>query len=103
MTIKSIQEEVIDEFLLFDDWMQKYEYMIDLGKSLPLINENNKTNDRLIKGCQSKVWLDAQLKNGKINYRRDREISKRFYGWIYPRFIDIITFKHVIRENMPEF
>ena len=49
MTIKSIQEEVIDEFLLFDDWMQKYEYMIDLGKSLPLINENNKTDDRLIK------------------------------------------------------
>ena len=49
MTIKSIQEEVIDEFLLFDDWMQKYEYMIDLGKSLPLIHENNKTDDRLIK------------------------------------------------------
>ena len=68
MTIKSIQEEVIDEFLLFDDWMQKYEYMIDLGKSLPLITEKNKTDDRLIKGCQSKVWLDAQLKNGKINY-----------------------------------
>ena len=73
MTIKSIQEEVIDEFLLFDDWMQKYEYMIDLGKSLPLINENNKTNDRLIKGCQSKVWLDAQLKNGKINYTADSD------------------------------
>ena len=73
MTIKSIQEEVIDEFLLFDDWMQKYEYMIDLGKSLPLINENNKTDDRLIKGCQSKVWLDAQLKNGKINYTADSD------------------------------
>ena len=71
--IKSIQEEVIDEFLLFDDWMQKYEYMIDLGKSLPLINENNKTDDRLIKGCQSKVWLDAQLKNGKINYTADSD------------------------------
>ena len=73
MTIKSIQEEVIDEFLLFDDWMQKYEYMIDLGKSLPLINANNKTDDRLIKGCQSKVWLDAQLKNGKINYTADSD------------------------------
>ena len=73
MTIKSIQEEVIDEFLLFDDWMQKYEYMIDLGKSLPLINDNNKTDDRLIKGCQSKVWLDAQLKNGKINYTADSD------------------------------
>ena len=73
MTIKSIQEEVIDEFLLFDDWMQKYEYMIDLGKSLPLITEKNKTDDRLIKGCQSKVWLDAQLKNGKINYTADSD------------------------------
>ena len=73
MTIKSIQEEVIDEFLLFDDWMQKYKYMIDLGKSLPLINDNNKTDDRLIKGCQSKVWLDAQLKNGKINYTADSD------------------------------
>ena len=73
MTIKSIQEEVIDEFLLFDDWMQKYEYMIDLGKSLPLINEKNKTDDRLIKGCQSKVWLNAQLKNGKINYTADSD------------------------------
>lgn len=73
MTIKSIQEEIIDEFLLFDDWMQKYEYMIDLGKSLPLINENNKTDDRLIKGCQSKVWLDANLKDGKINYTADSD------------------------------
>ena len=73
MTIKSIQEEIIDEFLLFDDWMQKYEYMIDLGKSLPLINENNKTDDRLIKGCQSKVWLDANLMDGKINYTADSD------------------------------
>ena len=73
MTIKSIQEEVIEEFLLFDAWVQKYEYMIDLGKLLPLIHENNKTNDRLIKGCQSKVWLDAQLKNGKINYTADSD------------------------------
>jgi cysteine desulfuration protein SufE len=73
MTIKLIQEEIIEEFLLFDDWMQKYEYMIDLGKSLPLINENNKTDDRLIKGCQSKVWLDANLKDGKINYTADSD------------------------------
>ena len=61
MTIKSIQEEVIDEFLLFDDWMQKYEYMIDLGKSLPLINDNNKTDDRLIKGCQSLITFQVLI------------------------------------------
>jgi len=73
MTIESIQEEIIDEFSMFDDWMQKYEYMIDLGKSLPLIQENNKTEDRLITGCQSKVWLDATLENGKVIYTADSD------------------------------
>jgi len=73
MTIEAIQKEIIDEFLMFDDWMQKYEYMIDLGKSLPLIQENNKTEDRLINGCQSKVWLDATLENGKIEYTADSD------------------------------
>ena len=73
MKIKEIQDEIIDEFSMFDDWMQKYEYMIDLGKSLPLISENNKLEDRLITGCQSKVWLDAELKNGKINYTADSD------------------------------
>ena len=73
MTIELIQDEIIDEFSMFDDWMQKYEYMIDLGKSLPLISENNKLEDRLITGCQSKVWLDAELINGKINYTADSD------------------------------
>ncbi len=72
-TIKDIQEEIIDEFSLFDDWMQKYEYMIDLGKSLPQIPENKKTDDRLIKGCQSKVWLDAEYKDGKVVYTADSD------------------------------
>jgi len=73
MTIKAIQEEIIEEFSMFDDWMQRYEYMIDLGKSLPLINDKNKTQDRLIKGCQSKVWLDASLDNGKIVFLADSD------------------------------
>ncbi len=73
MTIEAIQEEIIDEFSMFDDWMQKYEYMIDLGKSLPLISEENKTENRLITGCQSKVWLDAQLLDGKISYTADSD------------------------------
>ncbi len=60
-TIQEIQEEIVDEFSMFDDWMQRYEYMIDLGKSLPLIDESLKTEDRIIKGCQSKVWVDAGL------------------------------------------
>ena len=73
MTIKAIQEELIEEFAMFDDWMQRYEYMIDLGKSLPLIDKQNKTDDRVIKGCQSKVWLDAELIDGRINYTADSD------------------------------
>ena len=56
-TIAEIQEEIIEEFSLFDDWMQRYEYMIELGKSLPLIDPQYKLDDYLIKGCQSKVWV----------------------------------------------
>jgi len=73
MTIKAIQEELIEEFAMFDDWMQRYEYMIDLGKSLPLIDKQHKTEDRVIKGCQSKVWLDAELKGDKIVFSADSD------------------------------
>jgi len=73
MTIDTIQDEIIDEFSMFDDWMQRYEYMIDLGKDLPIIDESKKTDDRLIKGCQSKVWLDAELKNDMIIFTADSD------------------------------
>lgn len=73
MTIEAIQEELIDEFSIFEDWMQRYEYMIDLGKSLPLIDENLKTNDKLIKGCQSKVWLNSEMKDEKIIFTADSD------------------------------
>ena len=73
MTIKDIQEEIIDEFAMFDDWMQRYEYMIELGKSLPLIDESSKTDDNLIKGCQSKVWVDAKLEGDKIIFKADSD------------------------------
>ena len=65
MTIQEIQEEIIEEFEMFDDWMQKYDYLIELSKDLPAINESLKVDDNLIKGCQSKVWLHAS-KNGDI-------------------------------------
>ncbi|MFT4668513.1 MAG: cysteine desulfuration protein SufE [Flavobacteriaceae bacterium] len=73
MTIRAIQDELIDEFSMFEDWMQRYEYMIDLGKSLPIIDENLKTEDLLIKGCQSKVWLNATLENTKIIFTADSD------------------------------
>ena len=73
MSIKEIQEEIIDEFSMFDDWMQRYEYIIDLGKNLPLIQEAYKTEDNLIKGCQSKVWLKGEQKDDKIIFTADSD------------------------------
>ena len=72
-TIKEIQEEIIGEFNMFDDWMQKYEYLIDLGKELPVIDAKYKTDDNIIKGCQSRVWLHAEKKNEKIIYTADSD------------------------------
>ena len=69
MKIKQIQEEIIDEFAMFDDWMQRYEYMIDLGKSLPLIDSKYKTDDYLVNGCQSKVWVRAELVDNQIVFK----------------------------------
>ncbi len=68
------QEEIIDEFALFDDWMQRYEYMIELGKSLPLIDEKYKTEDHIIKGCQSKVWVHAEMtEDNKVSFTADSD------------------------------
>ena len=72
-SISEIQEEIIDEFSMFDDWMQRYEYMISLGKSLPLIDENYKTDDYLIKGCQSKVWVHAVLEGDSLVFKADSD------------------------------
>tara|TARA_R110000850_G_scaffold271031_2_gene404673 strand:+ start:68592 stop:69014 length:423 start_codon:yes stop_codon:yes gene_type:complete len=73
MKIKEIQEEIVDEFAFFDDWMQRYEHMISLGKSLPLIDDANKTDEYLIKGCQSKVWVYPEFKDGKVLYTADSD------------------------------
>ena len=110
MSIRQKQDEIVSEFALFDDWMQKYEYMIELGKSLPLISENHKTDDNIIKGCQSKVWLHAELDNDKINFTADSDaiitkgiiaILLRVFSGVHPteiiecdtKFIDKIGLK----------
>ena len=72
-SIKEIQNEILEEFNLFEDWVQKYEYIIELGKKLPIIDTSNKTVDNLIKGCQSNVWLHANAKDGKIFYTADSD------------------------------
>ncbi len=81
-TIQEKQEEIVSEFEMFDDWMAKYEYLIDLGKDLPLIKEELKTDERLIEGCQSRVWLNATLTNGKMQFSADSEaiITKGIIG-----------------------
>lgn len=73
MDIKEIQKEIIDEFLVFEEWLDKYEYLIDLGKNLPIIDEKNKTEDNLIKGCQSRVWLDCKFENGLLFFSADSD------------------------------
>lgn len=73
MRIEEIQEEIVDEFSMFDDWMQRYEYIIELGKSLPLIDEKYKTEENIIKGCQSKVWVHADEKDGNVVFTADSD------------------------------
>ena len=73
MSIEDIQNEIIDEFSMFEDWEERYQYMIDLGKSLPLINEEFKTESNIIKGCQSKVWVHAVLNDNKVVFTADSD------------------------------
>ena len=73
MTIDERQDEVIEEFEMFEDWMDKYEYLISLGKELPLIDESKKTEENIIKGCQSRVWLAADLNDSKIQFTADSD------------------------------
>ena len=73
MTIKEIQEEIVDEFSMFEDWMERYEYIIDLGKSLPLLTVRNKIDDNIIKGCQSKVWIHGELDDDSVVYTADSD------------------------------
>ncbi|GEP49970.1 Fe-S metabolism protein SufE [Flavobacterium noncentrifugens] len=73
MKIQEIQAEIVDEFSMFDDWDERFQYVIDLGKSLPLIDEKYKTEENTIKGCQSKVWLHAEENGDKIVFTADSD------------------------------
>jgi cysteine desulfuration protein SufE len=73
MKIKDIQDEIVDEFSMFDDWMERYEYIIELGKNLPLIKDEFKIDNNVIKGCQSKVWLQGEKDNDKIVFTADSD------------------------------
>ncbi|MBK8340654.1 MAG: SufE family protein [Flavobacteriales bacterium] len=73
MTIAQAQQEVVDEFALFNDWQDRYEHLIELGKDLPLIAPEKKTEENIVRGCQSRVWLNAEHKNGLVHFTADSD------------------------------
>ena len=101
MTLEEKQQDIIDEFAIYDDWMDKYEYIIELGKDLPLINEEKKTDNRLIEGCQSRVWLDSEVKEGKLFFTADSDaiITKGIIGLLI-RVLNGETIENVATANL---
>lgn len=101
MTITEKQQDIIDEFSMFDDWMEKYEYIIDLGKDLPVIDPSKKTDDRLIEGCQSRVWLDSSVVDGKMIFTADSDaiITKGIIGLLI-RVLNNETPEDVAKEEL---
>lgn len=101
MSLEEKQEEIIDEFAIFDDWMEKYEYLIDLGKDLPKIEEEKKTKDRIIEGCQSQVWLDSAFENGKMHFKADSDaiITKGIIGLLI-RVLDDETPEDIVKSDL---
>lgn len=101
MSIKERQEEVIEEFEMFDDWMDKYEYLISLGKELPLIDDSKKVDDNLIKGCQSRVWLDAQMKDNHVHFTADSDaiITKGIISLMI-RVLDDAEPKEIVNSDL---
>ncbi len=72
-TLKEIQEEIIEDFSMYDEWLDKYEYLISIGKNLGVFHEEQKTDEKLIKGCQSRVWLDSKMENGTLIFSADSD------------------------------
>ncbi len=101
MTLHEKQQEVIEDFAIYDDWMEKYEYLIELGKDLPKIAEDKKTEDRIIEGCQSKVWLDATFENGKMHFAADSDaiITKGIIGLLI-RVLNEETPEEIVKNDL---
>ena len=101
MILDERQKEIISEFAIFDDWMDKYEYIIELGKDLPQIAEDKKTEDRIIEGCQSKVWLDYAFEDGKMKYSADSDaiITKGIIGLLI-RVLNDASPEEIVKADM---
>ena len=101
MNIIEVQNEIVEEFSLFEDWMQRYEYMIELGKSIELIDPSNKVDSNLIKGCQSKLWLHGELKDDKLIFKADSEaIITKGIAAVLLRVFSNQTPKNIIEANL---
>lgn len=72
-TLKEVQEEIVDDFSMYEEWLDKYEYLIELGKDLPPYPEQDKTDERLVRGCQSRVWLDWRMEEGRLFFSADSD------------------------------
>lgn len=101
MSLEEKQNEIISEFEIYSDWLEKYEYIIELGKDLPKIAEENKTDDKLIEGCQSRVWLHHELKEGKILFTADSDaiITKGIIGLLV-RVLDGETPENIAKADL---
>ena len=101
MTIGEAEKEIVEEFELFTDWMEKYENIIDIGKSVPLIDPKYKDESHLIKGCQSQVWLHSELKGDKIYYTADSDaiITKGLVGLVI-RVLSGHTPEEIMKADM---
>ena len=98
MTLKEAEEAVVDEFSMYDEWLDKYEYLIELGKNLKDYPESAKTDDKLIKGCQSRVWLDYYIQDGKVFFQADSDaiITKGIISLLISIFNHINCFRHLM-------
>lgn len=101
MAIKERQEELIEEFSIFEDWMEKYEYIIDLGKDVDGVNEDDKLEDYLVLGCQSRVWLIPEFEEGKLHFKADSDaiITKGIVGMVV-RVLNDSTPKEILDEEL---
>ena len=101
MGIIEVQNEIVEEFSLFEDWMQRYEYMIELGKSIDLIDSSKKIDTNLIKGCQSKLWFHAELREDRLIFKADSEaIITKGIAAILLRVFSNQTPKNILEANL---
>ena len=101
MTITEIQEEIIEEFEMFDEWMDKYEYLIEQAKTIPILQSEHKVAQNLINGCQSRVWLNAEITEGKINFSADSDaiITKGIVALLI-RILDARTPSEILETEL---